>query len=167
MLKRLVLLASVVFALTGDVSSTYADSRRLIVMVAQRYGVPVELALRVADIESGCDCYARGAHGELGPLQIKPATARMLGYEGPDFALQTCGEGLEWGMKHLALAIQLGGVWKHNQGLWAKQKNANGVKYELTVLATYIASKIAPRQKLAAPRHQHVSLLAKTASDEM
>jgi transglycosylase-like protein with SLT domain len=166
MLKQLLLLASVIFTLTGDVSSTYADSRRLIVMVAQRYGVPTDLALRVAEIESGCDCYARGTHGELGPLQIKPATARMLGYEGPDFALQTCGEGLEWGMKHLALALQLGGVWKHNQGLWAKQKSAYGAKYERTVLATYIASRLVLRQKIA-PWGNRLSLLGKTVADNM
>ena len=166
MLKQLLLLASVIFTLTGDVSSTYADSRMLIVMVAQRYGVPTDLALRVAEIESGCDCYARGKHGELGPLQIKPATARMLGYEGPDFALQTCGEGLEWGMKHLALALQLGGVWRHNQGLWAKQKSAYGAKYEQTVLATYIASRLVLRQKIT-PRGNRLSLLGKTAADKM
>jgi hypothetical protein len=166
MLKQLVLLASLAFALTGDVSSTYADSRTLIITAAQRYRVPIDLALRVAEIESGCDCYARGAHGELGPLQIKPATARLLGYVGPDFALQSCGEGLEWGMKHLALALQLGGVWKHNQGLWAKQKSVNGAKYEQTVLATYIASRLAPRQKIAPP-HERLSLLGRSAAGEM
>jgi hypothetical protein len=166
MLKQLVLLALLVFALTGDVSSTRADSRTLIIAAAQRHGVPIDLALRVAEIESGCDCYARGLHGELGPLQIKPATARLLGYEGPEFALQTCGEGLEWGMKHLALALQLGGVWKHNQGLWAKQKSANGAKYEQNVLATYIASKLAPRHRIARAANR-VSLLGKTLADKM
>jgi hypothetical protein len=166
MLKQLVLLALLVFALTGDVSSTRADSRTLIIAAAQRHGVPIDLALRVAEIESSCDCYARGLHGELGPLQIKPATARLLGYEGPEFALQSCGEGLEWGMKHLALALQLGGVWKHNQGLWAKQKSAYGAKYEQTVLATYIASKLAPRHRIA-PAANRVSLLGKKLADKM
>jgi Transglycosylase SLT domain len=166
MLKQLVLLALLVFALTGDVSSTRADSRTLIIAAAQRHGVPIDLALRVAEIESGCDCYARGTHGELGPLQIKPATARLLGYEGPEFALQSCGEGLEWGMKHLALALQLGGVWKHNQGLWAKQKSPYAAKYEQTILATYIASKLSPRQRIA-PRDNRVSLLGKIAAERM
>jgi hypothetical protein len=170
MLKQLLLLASLAFALTGDVSSTYADSRTLIVAAAQRHRVPIDLALRVAEIESGCDCYARGLQGELGPLQIKPATARLLGYEGPEFALQTCGDGLEWGMKHLALALQRGGVWKHNQGLWAKHKNANGAKYEQIILATYIASRLTPRQKRApqiAPREARISLLARASADKM
>lgn len=166
MLKQLLLLAALLFALTGDVSSTYADSRTLIVAAAQRHGVPIDLALRVAQVESSCDCYARGMHGELGPLQIKPATARLLGYDGPEFALQNCGEGLEWGMKHLALALQAGGVWKHNQGLWAKQKSANAAKYEQTVLATYIAGRLLPRQKVA-PRNERVSLLVKAGDDKM
>jgi hypothetical protein len=159
MLKQLLLLLALALALTGDVSSTYADNRALIVAAAQRHGVPTDLALRVAHIESGCDCYARGTHGELGPLQIKPATARLIGYEGPEFALQNCGEGLEWGMKHLAMALQRGGVWKHNQGLWAKQKNANATRYELIVFATYIASKLAPRQKLS-PSNERISLVS-------
>ena len=166
MLKQLLLLAALLFALTGDVSSTNADSRTRIVAAAQRHGVPIDLALRVAHVESGCDCYARGMQGELGPLQIKPATARLLGYEGPEFALQNCGEGLEWGLKHLALALQRGGVWKHNQGLWAKQKNANAARYEHTVLAVYIASKLLPRQKVA-PRNERVSLLARVGADKM
>ena len=144
---KALLLACVGLALTGDVSSTAADSRNLIIAAAQRHGVPPELALTVAEIESRWDCFARGSYGELGPLQIKPDTARLIGYEGPEEALQSCGEGLEWGMKHLALALRRGGVWKHNQGLWAKQKNAHGARYEMSVLAGYIASKLSPRKR--------------------
>jgi len=159
-MKRLLLLICLAASLTGDVSSTSADSRTMIIAAAQRHGVPISLALRVAEVESRCDCFARGTHGELGPLQIKPATARMIGYSGPEEALQSCGEGLEWGMKHLALALQRGGVWKHNQGLWAKQRNANGEKYEKTVMAAYIASKLLPRG-------EKVSLLARENAGEM
>jgi soluble lytic murein transglycosylase-like protein len=146
-MKGLLLLACVAVTLTSDVSSTSADSRNLIVAAAQRHGVPPELALTVAEVESRWNCFARGAYGELGPLQIKPDTARMIGYEGPTEALQSCGEGLEWGMKHLALALRRGGVWKHNQGLWAREKNANAARYEMSVLAGYIATKLAPRKR--------------------
>jgi hypothetical protein len=124
---------------------------------AKRHGVPIEIALIVADVESHSNCFARGLAGELGPLQIKPATARLLGYTGPEFALQSCGEGLEWGMKHLALALQHGGVWKHNQGLWAKQRSAYGTKYERTVLASYISRKLSPRKLPPAPANQVVA----------
>jgi hypothetical protein len=147
MLKQLVVLVCLAGLLTGDASSTYADNRNLIIAAAQRHGVPVGLAMRVVEIESSNNCFARGTQGELGPLQIKPATARLLGYQGPEWALQTCGAGLEWGMRHLALALQRGGVWKHNQGLWARQKSANGAKYEKIVLMTYIASRLAPRNR--------------------
>jgi hypothetical protein len=150
-MKQAILLACLAVLLTGDVPPSSADSRVLIIAAAQRHGVPINLALRVAEIESQCNCFARGSHGELGPLQIKPATARLIGYQGPEERLQSCAEGLEWGMKHLALALQRGGVWKHNQGLWAKQRNANGAKYEKQILAAYIASRLAPRRKRASP----------------
>jgi hypothetical protein len=162
-MKRALLLACLTVLLSGDVSSSSADTRSLIIVAAQRHGVPIALALRVAEVESQCDCWARGTHGELGPLQIKPATARLIGYQGPDYALQSCREGLEWGMKHLALALQRGGVWKHNQGLWAKQKNATGAKYEMTVLAGYIASKLERRNL----RSREFALLTRASPGEM
>lgn len=85
---------------------------------ASRHGVPVNIALAVIRLESGGRCDARGRHGELGPLQIKPATARGLGYGGPTSALATCGAGLEWGMRHLALAYRkCGHPGPHNYGL--------------------------------------------------
>jgi hypothetical protein len=146
-MKRVLLLVFLAVVLTGDVSTTAADSRNLIIAAAERHGVPTDLALRVAELESACDCFARGSNGELGPLQIKPATAKIIGYDGPEGPLQSCNEGLEWGMKHLALALKRGGIWKHNQGLWAKQRNTNGLKYERTVLASYIASKLRQRSK--------------------
>jgi hypothetical protein len=153
--------AIMALALSSDVSSTSANSRQMIVAAAKRHGVPVEIALIVADIESRSDCFARGQAGELGPLQIKPATARLLGYTGPDFALQSCGEGLEWGMKHLALALQSGGVWKHNQGLWAKQKTAYATKYERTIHAFYISKKLSVRKKV------HAATVAQTMASKM
>jgi Transglycosylase SLT domain len=146
-MKRLLLLGFLAVVLTGDVSTTSADNRNLIIAAAERHGVPIALALRVAEVESQCDCFARGSHGELGPLQIKPATAKLIGYQGPEGPLQSCNEGLEWGMKHLSLALRRGGVWKHNQGLWAKQRNTNGIKYERTVFAVYIASKLLQRKE--------------------
>jgi soluble lytic murein transglycosylase-like protein len=116
-------------------STAYAmNSYSLIAASARKHGVPVKLALAVAKTESGYNCSARGAAGELGPLQIKPATARLIGYRGSYAALRSCGAGLEWGMKHLALAIRGGGVWKHNQGLWAKSKSAAARAYERRVL---------------------------------
>ncbi len=53
---------------------------RRISEVAARHGVPASLALAVARVESNMRCQARGRAGSWGPLQIKPATARGLGY---------------------------------------------------------------------------------------
>lgn len=90
----------------------------LIDTAARRHGVPVNIARAAVRVESKGRCNARGRAGELGPLQIKPATARGLGYSGPASALATCGAGLEWGMRHLALAYRkCGHVGPHNYGL--------------------------------------------------
>ena len=99
-----------------------SDVARQVAAVAARHGVPVRFALAVARLESNMRCQARGRHGELGPLQIKPATARGLGYTGPAAALNSCGAGLEWGMRHLAVAYRQCGsaaaaASLHNRGL--------------------------------------------------
>jgi soluble lytic murein transglycosylase-like protein len=95
---------------------------RQVAAAAARHGVPARFAIAVARIESGLRCQARGRAGELGPLQIKPATARGLGYSGPASALNSCGAGLEWGMRHLAAAYRrcgsaAGAAALHNRGL--------------------------------------------------
>jgi soluble lytic murein transglycosylase-like protein len=131
----IVLLATLLVSATAQASS---DVFRMVTAAANRYGVSASLALKVVKIESGFDCQAQGSAGELGPLQIKPATARLLGYQGSISALQSCGAGLEWGMKHLAMAIRGGGIWKHNQGLWAKAKSAMGAAYERRVLSAIL-----------------------------
>jgi len=123
--------AGVLLAVTASASS---DIYRLITVAASRHGIPASIALKVAKIESEFNCSARGKAGELGPFQIKPATARLIGYEGAESALGSCGAGLEWGVKHLAMAIRAGGVWKHNQGLWAKRKSPKAAAYEQKVM---------------------------------
>ena len=158
-MKKCVLAIAII--LSAGVASTEASAtsfvQKLIVTTAERYGVPKFLALKVAKLESSFSCDAEGKAGELGPLQIKPETARMIGYRGVIAALRSCGAGLEWGMKHLALAIQAGGVWKHNQGLWAKQRSFYGTKYERTVLASYISRKLSLRKPRLPASHQVVA----------
>ncbi len=106
------------------VATEMSSIRSRITEVAARHGVPAGLALAVARVESNMRCQARGRAGELGPLQIKPATARGLGYSGPASALNSCGAGLEWGMRHLAVAYKrcgsaAGAAALHNRGLAA------------------------------------------------
>jgi hypothetical protein len=126
------------FCLTSTAEAS-SDIIRMITAAAQRHGISVLIALKVAKIESGFNCSAEGKAGELGPLQIKPATARLIGYVGAISALKSCGAGLEWGIKHLAMAIKAGGVWKHNQGLWAKSKSPQAAAYEKKVMQANVA----------------------------
>lgn len=97
---------------------------RLVEMSARAHGVPVRLALGVAQVESGFRCNAVGAANERGPLQIMPATARGLGYRGAASGLTNCGAGLHYGMRHLAMAYRRCGTVHgakrlHNRGLGA------------------------------------------------
>ena len=102
---------------------------------ARKFGVPLSTALAVCRVESGFRCSAVGGAGELGLLQIKLATARAIGYRGSRRGLLNCSTGAYWGMKHLAMAIRRGGVWKHNAGLYAKRPNAQARKYARLVAA--------------------------------
>jgi soluble lytic murein transglycosylase-like protein len=126
MRSSLRLLAAV--ALPLALTCTAASAREGVVAAvsdrARAHGVPVALALAVAHVESGLRCQARGRAGELGPMQIKPATARGLGYAGPTSALNSCGAGLDWGVRHLAVAYRrcgsaAGAATLHNRGLGA------------------------------------------------
>jgi soluble lytic murein transglycosylase-like protein len=91
---------------------------------AQRQGIPANFAVAIARTESTLRCKAVGRHGELGPFQIKPATARGIGYTGPASALNSCGAGITWGIRHLAIGYRkcgstTGAAALHNGGLGA------------------------------------------------
>ncbi len=61
------------------------DNHRFSLIVsryAASYGVPLPLAHAVIQVESNYRVDARGSAGEIGLMQIKPATARMMGYDG-------------------------------------------------------------------------------------
>jgi len=85
-------------------------------------------------MESGGRCDARGRAGELGPLQIKPATARGIGYRGPISRLRSCGAGLDMGMKHLAMALRRGSVAFHNAGIHARRLPPAARNYAMKVM---------------------------------
>lgn len=105
---------------------------------ARRAGVPVRIALAVIAVESRGNCRAVGRRGELGPLQIKPRTARGLGYRGSNAALRSCGAGLYWGMKHLAISYRkCGSAVLHNKGL-AGSCRATGYSRKVMQLASRV-----------------------------
>jgi soluble lytic murein transglycosylase-like protein len=98
----------------------------LIKSMAPRYGVPTWFALRIAKVESGYNPRARGRAGEIGVFQLKCSTARGLGYRGGCGGLYNAGANVQYGLKHLSIAIRSSrgnlklAASKHNGGLGRK-----------------------------------------------
>lgn len=118
--------------LPTTLKNDYSD---LIVKYAKRYGVPVNLAHAVVSVESKGNPKARGSAGEVGLMQIKPATARMMGYRGTTKALYDPETNIRWGMQYLATAHQLGGgevcgtILRYNAGHGATRMNPVSKRY--------------------------------------
>ncbi len=108
---------------------------KIIVKYATAYGVPVDLAHAVVKVESNFNPKARGRAGEVGLMQIKPATARMMGYKGSVKNLYDPETNIQFGMKYLAAAHELGGgktcgtILKYNAGHGAKRMNPVSKRY--------------------------------------
>ena len=107
----------------------------LIKSYAKQYGVPVDLAHAVVKVESNFNPKARGSAGEIGLMQIKPATARMMGYSGSSKGLYDPETNIKFGMKYLAMAHELSGgttcgtILKYNAGHGAKRMNPVSKRY--------------------------------------
>ncbi|CDN54448.1 Lytic transglycosylase catalytic [Neorhizobium galegae bv. officinalis bv. officinalis str. HAMBI 1141] len=108
---------------------------QLISKYAGEYDVPEEIALAVVQIESNFRPTVKGSAGEIGLMQIKPATARLMGYRGPDYGLYDPETNIRYGMKYLAGAHELGGgkicgtILKYNAGHGAKRMNPVSKRY--------------------------------------
>jgi len=74
---------------------------------ASLYGLEPVLAHAVMEIESGFDPGVRGADGEVGLMQVMPATARMLGFRGSLDELGEPAANIALGVKYLAQANRL------------------------------------------------------------
>jgi soluble lytic murein transglycosylase-like protein len=102
---------------------------------ARAYGVPVSLAHAVVRVESGYRANARGGAGEIGMMQVKLSTARMMGYRGSARGLYNPETNLKYGMKYLAKAHRLGGgsvcgtILKYNAGHGARRMNPISARY--------------------------------------
>lgn len=102
---------------------------------ASAYGVPADLAHAVIRVESNFNPKARGAAGEIGLMQIKPATARMMGYRGSAKGLYNPETNIKFGMKYLAGAHKLAGgttcgtILRYNAGHGAKRMNPISKRY--------------------------------------
>lgn len=97
---------------------------------AIRQGVPVSLAMAIAKAESNFRCSAVGRGGERGVMQIKPQTARGIGYRGSPSGLNNCRVGIYYGMVYLRMAYKAakGNVYRtallYNAGLGSKRKRS-------------------------------------------
>lgn len=118
-------------ALSAAISTASAgDVRQMVIEEAVRQGVPVQLALTVAEKESRFKCGAIGRHGERGVMQIKPRTARGLGYRGSPSGLNNCRTGIRYGMMYLRQAHKRadGNVYRtalyYNAGLGTNRKRS-------------------------------------------
>lgn len=102
---------------------------------AKEYGVPFELAQAVVKVESNYNPMIRGSAGEIGLMQIKPATARMMGYAGGVRGLFDPETNIKYGMKYLAGAHRLSGgftcgtILRYNAGHGAKRMNPVSRRY--------------------------------------
>lgn len=121
-----------VLAIAAVIFSTPAlsDVRGMVAAEASRQGVPVSLALAIAKAESNFRCSAVGRHGERGVMQIKPRTARGLGYRGSASGLNNCAIGIRYGMMYLRQAYRKAGGNIHraallyNAGIYSKKKSS-------------------------------------------
>lgn len=99
------------------------------------YGLEPRLAHAVMEIESGFDPEARGADGEVGLMQVMPATARMLGFRGPLEDLSAPKTNIALGVKYLAQANRLADgdlcttVMKYRAGHNESRFSALSVRY--------------------------------------
>ncbi|MGE0003967.1 MAG: lytic transglycosylase domain-containing protein [Parvibaculaceae bacterium] len=74
---------------------------------ALRNDIPFAIVDAVMRVESGYDPKARGDVGEVGLMQILPATAGMMGFKGPLSALAEPATNIAYGTQYLAEAWRL------------------------------------------------------------
>ncbi|MCX7306045.1 MAG: transglycosylase SLT domain-containing protein [Hyphomicrobiales bacterium] len=119
--------------------------------IVERYasenGVSVELAHAVITVESNYRVYSLGKAGEVGLMQIKPATAAMMGYAGSTTGLFDPETNIKYGMKYLGKAQRLGDgttcgtILKYNAGHSAKHMNPTSKDYCAKVKRYLAASR--------------------------
>jgi soluble lytic murein transglycosylase-like protein len=99
-----VLLVGALSALAEDGASKGLDA--LIAKHAQANGIPESLVRRVIQRESGFNPRAIGKGGTFGLMQIKPATARGVGYQGEPAGLLDPDINLTFAVRYLAGAYR-------------------------------------------------------------
>jgi Transglycosylase SLT domain len=120
-LYKSVIFSAVSFAFVSF--SAQADTISIINSVNDKYfQLPKALVLGTALVESRLRCNVTGRAGEQGLFQIKPLTARGIGFTSG--SLYNCETNAYYGLKHLSIAYAkcgnaLGAAKLHNAGLAA------------------------------------------------
>ena len=91
------------FARAADPSGP-AAFRQIARTEAAKAGLPYDLADAVMKVESGYDPTRIGGVGEIGLMQVRPATAAMLGFRGTNADLAVPATNIHYGVAYLAEA---------------------------------------------------------------
>ena len=102
---------------------------------ARANGIDYDLARAIIYSESSFRVNALGSRGEIGLMQIKPSTAREMGFRGRKNDLYVPETNIKWGMRYLRRAKErsngtiCGMILKYNAGLYAKRMNPVSARY--------------------------------------
>lgn len=126
-------------AATKDVTSNFSSKGKPYHAIISKYAaandIPVELAHAVVFSESSYKANARGSVGEIGLMQLRLSTARLVGYRGSAQALYDPETNIKYGMKYLGKARLLAGgttcgtILRYNAGHGAKRMNPISQNY--------------------------------------
>jgi soluble lytic murein transglycosylase-like protein len=125
---------SAALAVPVATSSAQGNVIGLIKSMAPAHGVPTWFALRIAHVESNYKPHLRGAAGEYGVYQLKCSTAKGIGFSGNCAELLDARTNVQWGLKHLSLAIG-----KSNGNLKLAASKHNGGLFRRSLVPTYVA----------------------------
>ena len=107
----------------------------LIAKEAERQGLPTAVADAVVMVESSYNPSVIGTVGELGLMQVRPATAAMLGFNGPREALADPQVNIRYGIEYLAKAWRLTGgdlcraLMKYRAGHGEERMTPRSIEY--------------------------------------
>ena len=114
---------------------THMELSSIVSRYAEDAGIPDTLVRAVVRVESDWDQSMTGFAGEIGLMQIKPETARDMGFAGRDDGLYDPETNIRWGVRYLAEAWKLANgdlcqtVLKYNAGHKAVKMTEAATEY--------------------------------------
>lgn len=100
-----------------DVTGQISGIHSLVSQIALETGVPDRVAHALVSRESGYNWRAVGRAGEIGLTQIKPATARAIGFRGTLAALFDPATNLRFGLRYARMALDRGNIRLYQTGI--------------------------------------------------